>query len=152
MNITTSRFGTIEFPEETVIKFPSGIIGFPHSHRYVILDHDREAPFKWLQSVDEPELAFVIMDPTLFKADYHPHLDSADLTELDHPAEADRILFVFMTVPAGDPDRITANLRAPVVVNEPTRVARQVVLRDELPTRYPLFPQPELQPQAEVAV
>jgi len=148
MKITTSRFGDIEFPDDAILRIPSGIIGFQHSSRYVILDHDRDAPFKWLQSVDDADLAFVIMDPVLFKPDYRPALEAPDLAELGHPAEGDRILFVLLTVPAGDPNRITANLRAPVVVNEPTRVARQIVLRDDLPTRYALFPQAETEPAA----
>lgn len=141
MKITTSRFGEIEFRDEAILTIPSGIIGFQQSTRYVVLDHDREAPFKWLQSLDDPTLAFVIMDPVLFKPDYKPAFEPSDLAELGHPSEADRIVFVLMTVPAGDPDRITANLRAPVVVNEPTRVARQIVLREDLPTRYALFPE-----------
>jgi flagellar assembly factor FliW len=143
MKIATSRFGDIEFRDEAILTIPSGIIGFQHSTRYVILDHDREAPFKWLQSLDDPGLAFVIMDPVLFKPDYKPAFEPSDLAELGHPPEGDRIVFVLMTVPAGDPDRITANLRAPVIVNEPTRVGRQIVLREDLPTRYALFPEAE---------
>ncbi len=136
MKITTSRFGELECRDEMLIRFPSGIIGFPRSTRYIILDHDREAPFKWLQSVDEGGLAFVI------KPDYRVTLEPAALDDLGSPADAELILFVLLTVPPGDPDRITANLRAPVVVHEPTRHAKQIILHDDLPTRYPLFAQP----------
>lgn len=142
MKITTSRFGELECRDEVLIRFPSGIIGFPQSTRYIILDHDREAPFKWLQSVDEGGLAFVIMDPRVFKPDYRVTLEPAVLADLGSPADEDLILFVLLTVPPGDPDRITANLRAPVVVHEPTRHAKQIILHDDLPTRYPLFAQP----------
>jgi flagellar assembly factor FliW len=142
MKITTSRFGELECREEVLVRFPSGIIGFPRSTRYIILDHDREAPFKWLQSVDEGDLAFVIMDPRLFKPDYQATMEPAALADLGSPANEDLILFVLLTVPSGDPDRITANLKAPVVVHEPTRKAKQIILHDELPTRYPLFAQP----------
>ncbi|MDE3224722.1 MAG: flagellar assembly protein FliW [Nitrospirota bacterium] len=142
MKISTSRFGEIEFRDEVMLRFPSGIIGFPQSTRYIILDHDREAPFKWLQSADEGGLAFVIMDPRMFKPDYRVMLEPAVLADLGSPADEELILFVLLTVPPGDPDRITANLRAPVVVHEPTRLAKQIILHDDLPTRYPLFAQP----------
>lgn len=142
MHITTSRFGELTCRDEALIRFPSGIIGFPRSTRYIILDHDREAPFKWLQSLDEGNLAFVIMDPLVFKPDYRATIDPAVLAELGQPDDGDVILFVLLTVPPGDPDRITANLRAPVVVHEPTRLAKQIILHDDLPTRYPLFAQP----------
>ncbi|MDE3019861.1 MAG: flagellar assembly protein FliW, partial [Nitrospirota bacterium] len=66
----------------------------------------------------------------------------AVLADLGSPADEELILFVLLTVPPGDPDRITANLRAPVVVHEPTRLAKQIILHDDLPTRYPLFAQP----------
>ncbi|MDE3036115.1 MAG: flagellar assembly protein FliW, partial [Nitrospirota bacterium] len=90
----------------------------------------------------EGGLAFVIMDPRMFKPDYRVMLEPAVLADLGSPADEELILFVLLTVPPGDPDRITANLRAPVVVHEPTRLAKQIILHDDLPTRYPLFAQP----------
>ncbi|MEW6542388.1 MAG: flagellar assembly protein FliW [Nitrospirota bacterium] len=140
MKVRTSRFGEIEVREEMLLTFPSGLIGFPRATRYVILDHDREAPFKWLQSVDEGGLAFVIMVPTLFRPDYRAVLAPEDIAELG-PVETENLsLFVILTIPPGDPRRITANLQGPVVVNQRSRLAKQVILRDEYPTRYPLFP------------
>ncbi len=142
MKVTTTRFGEIEFPDHTLLRFPSGIIGFPESTRFVILDHDREAPFKWLQSADEPWLAFVIMDPASFKPDYCPDVDPMELFDIGSPPDDDRLQFVILTVPHGDPSGITANLRGPVMVNERTRQAKQVILKEELPTRYPVFSRP----------
>jgi flagellar assembly factor FliW len=139
MKASTSRFGTIEFREDVLLTFPSGIIGFPDSTRYVILDHDRDVPFKWLQSVDEPEVAFVVMDPVLFKPDYRVEIPAEDIPELTARDESDLAMFVILTIPSSDPKSLTANLRAPVIVNRNTRAAKQVILTDELPTRYPLF-------------
>ncbi|WP_447972104.1 flagellar assembly protein FliW [Nitrospira sp. Kam-Ns4a] len=141
MKVTTGRFGEIEVTDEAIIRFPSGIIGFPRSVRYVMLDHDREAPFKWLQSLDEPELAFVVMDPARFKPDYRVEVPLEALAEL-HPDEGDDlILLVILTIPSADPGRVTANLRGPVVVNPRTRLAKQLVLPEDVPTRHPVFPQ-----------
>jgi len=139
MNVQTSRFGAIEIRNESLLTFPATIIGFPESTRYVILDHDRDVPFKWLQSVDEPHVAFVIMDPALFKPDYRVEIDQADIPELNPQDESELVLFVILTIPSADPKGITANLRAPVIVNHKTRTAKQIILKDELPTRFPLF-------------
>ena len=139
MKLTTRRFGTLEIPADSVLTVPCGIIGFPRSTRYVILDHDRDAPFKWLQSVDEPDLAFVIMDPVLVKPGYQVEVAEEDIPELGALDAADLVMFVILTIPSGDPSRITANLRGPVIVNYRTRHAKQVVLEQELPTRHPLF-------------
>lgn len=70
MKCQSTRFGTFEVSDDTLLVFPSGILGFPDWTKYVLLDHDTDAPFKWLQCVEEPQLAFVILDPALFKPDY----------------------------------------------------------------------------------
>jgi flagellar assembly factor FliW len=139
MKTSTSRFGSIEFRDDAIISFPTGVIGFPDSNRYVILDHDRDVPFKWLQSVNEPDVAFVVMDPVLFKPDYRVEVEEEDIPELDAHDESDLTMFVLLTIPSGDPAGITANLRGPVVVNHRRRIAKQIILDDDLPTRYPIF-------------
>ncbi|WP_447977045.1 flagellar assembly protein FliW [Candidatus Nitrospira bockiana] len=137
MRIATSRFGTIECPDQSVLSFPDGILGFPLSKRYVVLDHDRDVPFKWLQSADEPHLAFVIADPVLFATPYDVRIPEEELRELGQ-AGSDVLVFVLVTVRSEDPPVLTGNLRGPVVVNPRTRAARQIILRDDYPTRCPL--------------
>lgn len=139
MNIETTRFGTLEVDKENFLTFPSGIIGFPLSTQYFLLDHSRDVPFKWLQSVQEPHLAFVVMDPALFKPDYRIALKREDIAEIGAVTLDDLLIFVILTVPSPDPTLITANLRGPVVVNARNRLAKQVILQEEFPTRYPLF-------------
>ena len=123
MRVETTRFGALDVHEETLITFPAGIIGFPNSSRYVILDHTRDVPFKWLQSVDEGQVAFVIMDPALFKSDYHVPVDPDTLGEIGASDLDSLVCFVILTIPSADAARVTANLRGPVVVNERTRQA-----------------------------
>ena len=135
MMIHTTRFGDIECPEDKVLTMPSGIIGFPVSTRYLILDHDRDVPFKWLQSVDQPELAFVIVDPVWFKPDYRVTIALDEIDELGRIDKADLVMFVLLTIPSDDPSRMTANLRGPVVVDARSRVAKQLILHDDYPTR-----------------
>jgi flagellar assembly factor FliW len=135
----TTRFGDLECPEEKVLTIPSGIIGFPASTRYLLLDHDRDVPFKWLQSLDQGELAFVIVDPVWFKPDYRVTIALDEVGELWPVDEPDLVMFVILTIPADDASRMTANLRGPVVVNACTRIAKQLILRDEYPTRAPVL-------------
>jgi flagellar assembly factor FliW len=141
MMIHTTRFGELDCPEDKVLKIPSGIIGFPASTRYLILDHDRDMPFKWMQSLDQSELAFVIMDPVWFKPDYRVTIAVDEISELGRVNEGDLVMFVILTIPADDPGSMTANLRGPVVVNAATRTAKQLILRDEYPTRAPVLHQ-----------
>ena len=136
----TSRFGDIEVGEDRILEFPTGIIGFPHMKRYVLLDHDRNMPFQWLQSLDHESLAFIVMDPNLFKPDYRVVLGPPDMAELGANSSEELLLLVILTVPTSDPSRITANLRGPIVVNRDTRKGKQMVLREELPTRFSIFP------------
>ena len=149
MIIHTTRFGDIDCPEDKILKIPSGIIGFPASTRYLILDHDRDVPFKWMQSLDQAELAFVIIDPVWVKPDYHVTIALDEISELGRVNKSDLVMFVILTIPSDDPSCMTANLRGPVVVNAATRIAKQLILRDEYPTRAPvLLEEPPPSPSA----
>src|SRR6185295_7181281 len=78
MNIRfrTARFGEIEFAEDVIITFPDGVLGFPGDRRYLLLEHDAEgSPFKWLQSLDNPDLAFIVVDPAIVDTNYGFDLD-----------------------------------------------------------------------------
>ena len=67
---TTSRFGAIEIKETEIIKFPEGLLGFNHLHEYVLLKDPKQEPFLWLQSLEDPNLAFVVVSPFLFFPGY----------------------------------------------------------------------------------
>lgn len=140
MKCTSTRFGSFEVSEKSIVRFPSGLLGFPEQQRYVILDHDTEAPFKWLQSVDEPGLAFVLMDPATFHPDYHIDVPADALVEIKEGRRDDLALAVILTIPSDDPSRITANLRGPLLISHTTKLGKQLVLSEEFPTRHPLFP------------
>jgi flagellar assembly factor FliW len=122
------------------LTFPSGLLGFPEQRRYVILDHDTEAPFKWLQSVEEPALAFVVLDPALFHPSYHIDVPADARAEIRAGEGEDLALVVILTIPSDDPGRITANLRGPLVISHQTKLGKQLVLSEDVPTRHPLFP------------
>jgi flagellar assembly factor FliW len=139
MKFLSTRFGALEVSDGSILTFPSGILGFPDWSCYVILDHDTDAPFKWLHCVEEPSLAFVILDPALFDANYRLEITAEVLAEVKGIRADSLTLAVILTVPSDDPSRITANLRGPLLMNPHTRLCKQMVLPDEYPTRYPIF-------------
>ena len=138
MKITTDKFGEIEYEESAVISFTDGILGFPDSKRYILLNADEDSPFKWLQSVDEAETAFLLIDPTIFRPDYEAKLDANTTADLSITSKDDYVVFVIVVVNA-DPTMSTANLLGPIILNIKNQSASQIVLNNlEYSTRHPL--------------
>ena len=136
--VRSRRFGSFDVAREQILEFPSGLIGFPRGRRYVILEHRPGSPFKWLLSIDDPELAFAVADPSELVAGYQPPLEPA--AKLLGVVPADVALFVIVTIPR-DPKNMTVNLMAPVVVDTQTRKARQMVIEDQgLSPCHPVVP------------
>jgi flagellar assembly factor FliW len=140
MNITSTRFGGLEVPDETLLSFPSGLLGFPEWTRYVILDHDTDVPFKWLHCAEEASLAFVVIDPALFNENYRITISPEARHEVEGNETDELGLAVILTIPSDDPSAVTANLRGPLILNPRTRLCKQLVLSEDYPTRYPIFP------------
>lgn len=141
IQLDTARFGAIEVAEEGVFTFPMGLLGFARHKRYAIVDHREDSPFKWLQSLDDGDLAFIITDPLFFKADYQVQVRKADLRAIDAVDEDDLIVSVIMTVPE-NPRDMTANLLAPLIFNMANRQGMQLVLTDQrYPVKYPVLRQ-----------
>ena len=82
LSIETGRFGTVQVDEERIIQFGEPILGFQDSTRFIILDHAEDSPFKWLQSIDEPDLAFVVTNPKFFGVEYEFVLPESVATKL----------------------------------------------------------------------
>ena len=130
MKINTSRFGEIEVDQQSVVDMPGGMLGFSEFTKFVLIQHNQGSPFLWYQAVDEPNLAFVIVDPFTFFPDYEVLLSREDLDALQATELGDLAVFSVVVIPA-NPEDMTANLRGPVVINVERRIARQVVLNDE---------------------
>ncbi len=132
IKINTKRFGEMEFPEDAMVKVLGGLIGLSGYENFVIIRYQDDSPFYWLQCVDDPELALVMIDPHLFKPDYDPPIPLSLNAELDVQAPGELSVFVIVTIPAGNPGAMTANLLGPVAVNPRSRRAKQLVLDDRL--------------------
>lgn len=129
MKVQTSRFGDIEVDEADIISLPEGLVGFPELNRYVLLDHDTDSPFKWLQSVDDGSMAFVVISPLTFRPDYTVEVTEEEIKvlQLDDPDQA--VISVIVTIPV-DPKKMSANLKAPLIFNLENRLGKQLILRD----------------------
>ena len=129
MKIKTKPYGEIEVNEKQKLGFPEGIIGFERISCYYLID-SREGPFYWLQAADYPELAFLLVDPRIFRKDYKLMVKDSDLQALELEMKEDLLDFAIVTVPE-DHSKITANLMGPIVINKKTRVAKQVISENE---------------------
>lgn len=131
MLIKTKHFGEVEVEEERIIHFPQGIIAFEDMKRYIIIENEnKDIPFCWLQSVDDGNLAFVIVNPFFFRADYEIDIPQAVVEELKIENDGDVAIFSIVVVPE-DLQKITANLLAPLVINTKNLQGKQVVLKDD---------------------
>jgi flagellar assembly factor FliW len=140
LKVPTSRFGEIEVAADKVIAMASPFLGFPESTRFVLRPHGEKSPFMWLQSLDNPELAFVVIQPEVIKPDYQPTLPEAVGHELELKDGDQPEILLILTIPPGRPMEMTANLLGPVVINTNGRLARQAVLdHTRYETRWPVF-------------
>lgn len=130
MHIKTTRFGDIELDKNRLIRFPEGMIGFPDMKRYVLLEHKPGSPFMWLQSTESPDLAFVLVNPCLIEQDYLQQISRKDRSLLLEKRGQAPLLFAVVTIPPGEPQKMTANLLGPVVIDVPARTGKQVILAD----------------------
>ena len=128
MKIETARFGVLEVEEGRIIHFPEGLLGFPENKHFFIREHKPNSPFVWLQSVNSPELAFVIINPFLVKPDYLENLSPGERAHFNSENGNHLTVFVLVTIPPGQIQNMTVNLLGPLVINTESMTGRQVIL------------------------
>ena len=128
MRVATKPYGVLDVDERQKISFPSGLLGFERLSSYVLLDA-RQQPFYWLQSMDEQEIAFVLMNPVVFKADYTPEIGPEELEEIGIGEGEDMLVFAVVTIPEQQ-ELMSANLQGPIIINKQTKVGRQSISRN----------------------
>jgi len=151
IEIESTRFGPLVVDEERVINFPNGLLGFPDHKRFALIQTGEENYFFWLQSADEPNLAFVVTDPAIFFKGYEVPLRDETRHDLGLGAPAEDEVQTLTTLTAGTflqvfvicnkvDEWLTGNLLGPLVVNAQNRLAQQVVLTEKKwTTRQPLL-------------
>lgn len=141
MKINTSRFGEVSYSHEEVLFFPRGIPAFESNHSWILVGNDDSA-VKWLQSLDDGELALPVTSPDAIQPDYNARIPDDELTLIGGKSLADLALLIVVSIPEAAPWNMTANLRAPIVINLKTRKAVQVIaLNEEYPIRHIVFPE-----------
>ena len=136
--IITSRFGEIEIDEDKIITMTSPFLGFTNDYQFILLPHAPKSPFWWLQAVNNPPLAFVVIQPILLDMPYNPEINSQVCQELQINNEQELEILVILTIPKGHPELMTANLLGPVMLNTSKKLGKQVLLD---PTLYnPCWP------------
>jgi flagellar assembly factor FliW len=128
MKIATKAFGLIEVSEHQKVSFPHGLFGFEDYHNYVLLDA-KEQPFYWLQSLDEDQVAFVLINPFLFRPDYEMDIDNEELLRIGISDPGHAVIFSIITI-SSDKSPMTANLQGPLVINRENRLGIQAILTD----------------------
>lgn len=138
--VNTVRFGEIDVAEDKVVRFAEGLPAFEEEHEFVVIPYDEKSPYFFLQSLATPDLAFLMTVPYIFFPEYEFQLDDDVTKKLEINTPEDIILYTLLTIPNGDITKMTANLMAPVVINNNTLAAKQVVLeKSRYTTKHPLF-------------
>lgn len=146
MEIETKKFGRIEVSEDKLFNFVMPIVGFDELSRYVLLEHDEESLFKWLQSVDNSLLAFPIVSCANLSFDYVIDLPDNAVDALQIDDVEDLLVMNVASIPSSEPDGATINLLAPLVFNIKNKLAGQIILSGSgYEVNYPLFEKGEAQ-------
>lgn len=137
MQLETVHFGVIDINEADFIYFPEGTPGFEQSKRFALLGNDeKESVFFWLQSVDMPELCFVVTDPFMVYDGYGVDVEDEDV-ELLEITDTNKVLTLTIVVIPENMDEIRVNLKAPIIINTEKKLGKQIIQQnDNLPIRY----------------
>ncbi len=130
MILNTSKFGEIEIDENYVFNFVEPIIGYENYTSFALIDYNPESPFKWLQSLENPDLAMPVTIPAYFGINYSFTIPDEKETVLGAQDANDILSLNIANVPHGAPQNTTVNLLAPIVINTQNKKAIQLVLND----------------------
>ena len=129
MKIQTRRFGEIEIEEEKIIRMIKPILGFESLKKYVLIEAEEMSPFMWLQSIEDPVIAFIVVNPRVFYPDYKIEVNKREVAEIGLTNVAAVETYVVATIP-DDPTKLSLNLQGPIIVNTENRAAKQLVMVD----------------------
>lgn len=140
MIVETTRFGSISVADEDIITFSEGMLGFSKIDSYVLVERTDDSLFLWLQAVKKPSVAFPLLEPQIIDRNYKVELEDEDRKSIKMNADLSGAkVFCIITIPT-DPTKMTANLKAPIVINLKKRLAKQVILHSQdYPIRKSIF-------------
>ena len=128
MKKINTRFGEVEYDPDNLLHFPAGLIGLPNLRHFIVMPNKKEGPLFWIQSIDDPDIAFVLTDPTNFFLDYQLAPEESERNNLKIDEDDEFFILSVVTVP---PDqKLTLNLAAPILFAPKTNRAMQVILEN----------------------
>lgn len=130
MTIQSKAYGPVDIDDRQRLLFPFGILGFENLKHYALLDAAQQ-PFYWLQSLEVREIAFVLINPTIFRPDYEVKVIAEELAEIGLTSVEDEnaLILAIVTIPDNQA-KMTANLQGPVIINKETKEGRQFINTD----------------------
>lgn len=136
--IQTSRFGSLDIDRDKIITLTTPFLGFAAERQFILLPHGPGSAFWWLQAVDNPDLAFVVISPAVINQQYQPAIPQSCQQELQATDQNELEILIILTIPKGQPTAMTANLLGPIALNPVRKLAKQILLD---PARYnPCWP------------
>ena len=140
ITLNTAKFGELEISKDVVFEFISPIIGFNDLKQYALVDHKPDSPFKWLQSLEDMELAFPITLCSFFGIDYQFDIPDDEAQKLEITSGDDVFVCNIANIPSSNPQAATINMLAPIVINIVNKKAMQLILKNtEFEVRHRLF-------------
>lgn len=140
IKLNTTKFGEIEIDKNLIFEFVVPIIGFNDLKHYAIVDYKPDSPFKWLQSVDEMDLAFPITLCSYFGIDYQFDIPDEEAEKIEIENADDVFVFNIVTIPGSNPAGATVNMVAPIVANLKNHKAMQIILKNtDFEVRHKLY-------------
>lgn len=130
MKINTRQFGEVDIDEDKIINIPLGVPGFRDKKRFVFLQKEETVPFFLFQSMDDPNLSFVVLDPVTVFPEYT--IERSDIERMvEWDLGNDEIsCFIIVTIPNGNPEEMTGNFMAPLVINNGKKEGLQLILQN----------------------
>lgn len=139
MGIKTTRFGELQVNNNDIINFTDGLLGFENLKKYFVVDPGDNTLILWLQSAEDEKIAFPIIEPKIFSPDYIVKLSPSELAALELESLNNAKIYSILTIPQNVTE-MSANLKAPIVINNNKKVAKQVVLQDsKLSVKYEMY-------------
>lgn len=142
MLIKTRYFGEIDVDDQKIITFDNGLIGFEYLKKFTLIynnESETSQTVTWLQSLDEPMVAFPALSPFYVMTDYNPIVEDEVLTKLGELTEENTAIFLTLTVPS-DITKMTTNLKAPIIINADTKKGCQVIAENpEYVVKYNIY-------------
>ncbi|MDD6481650.1 MAG: flagellar assembly protein FliW [Lachnospiraceae bacterium] len=142
MKANTRIFGEIDIADDKIITLEKGMIGFPDLNHFALIFNEekeqKDTSIMWLQSMDDPDIAFPVMVPDAVKEDYSPNVNEELVEPLGTLTPENTYILVTVTVPKKVED-FSVNLKAPIVINLDNLKGVQMIVEDDYPVKYKVY-------------